>query len=384
MLPCQTRTMTSTISPAFVAELPTPIARLAEGVELLDPVDAPPLRWGILGAGHIARRFAREVPEHTLSTIAAVGARELSRAQVFADELAIERAHGSYADLIADPDVDAIYLATINSTHRDLALACIRAGKPVLVEKPFALNAAETRDVFAAAEEHGVLVVDGMWTRFLPQFTVARQIAANGLLGRLVTAHANFAGIMHAPVPRIVDVEQGGGALLDIGVYSIAAVHDLLGPPVEVAAAGNLLPGYAVDGSASVIMRTASAVGTARCSFEGRAPSRAEFVFERGIVELPAEFFVPGMLRVSEFGGDGSEQASDESTDGVSGAVTTEWDATVSGGFQFEAAEFARLLANGATQSPVMPWQASIEIMEVLDQARAAIGVVYPGEATAS
>jgi predicted dehydrogenase len=375
--------MTSPTSPALVAELPAPIARLAQGVELLDPVDAPPLRWGILGAGHIARRFAREVPAHTRSTIAAVGARELSRAQVFADELGVERAHDSYAELIADPGVDAIYLATINSTHRDLALACIRAGKPVLVEKPFALNSAEARDVFAAAEEHGVLVVDGMWTRFLPQFTVARQIAANGLLGRLVTAHANFAGIMHAPVPRIVDVDQGGGALLDIGVYSIAAVHDLLGPHSEVAAAGNLLPGYAVDGSASVIMRTASAVGTARCSFEGRAPSRAEFVFERGIVELPAEFFVPGMLRVSEFGGDGSEQGSDESTDGVSGALTTEWDATVPGGFQFEAAEFARLLANGATQSPVMPWQASIEIMEVLDQARAAIGVVYPGEATA-
>ena len=374
--------MTSPTAATFVAELPARIARLAEGVELLDPADAPPLRWGILGAGHIARRFAREVPQHTRSTIAAVGARELARAETFATELGVERAHGSYAELIADPDVDAIYLATINSTHHDLALACIRAGKPVLVEKPFTLSAAQARDVFAAAEERGVLVVDGMWTRFLPQFTVARQIAANGLLGRLVTAHANFAGIMHAPVPRIVDVEQGGGALLDIGVYSVAAVHDLLGPPLEVAAAGNLLPGYAVDGSASVVMRTASAIGTARCSFEGRAPSTAEFVFERGIVELPEEFFVPGMLRVSEFDSDGSDQASDESTDGVTGAITTEWDATVPGGFQFEAAEFARLLAGGAAQSPVMPWQASIEIMEILDQARAAIGVVYPGEAT--
>ncbi|MBB2958113.1 Gfo/Idh/MocA family protein [Pseudoclavibacter helvolus] len=374
--------MTTPASPAFVAGLPAPIARLAQGVELLDPADAPPLRWGILGAGHIARRFAQEVPRHTRSTITAVGARDLSRAEAFARDLGVGRAHGSYAELIADPDVDAVYLATINSTHHDLALACIRAGKPVLVEKPFTLSTAEAREVFAAAAAHGVLVVDGMWTRFLPQFVVARQIAANGSLGRLVTAHANFAGIMHAPVPRIVNVEQGGGALLDIGVYSVAAVHDLLGPPIEVAAAGNLLPGYAVDGSASVIMRTASAVGTARCSFEGRASSRAEFVFERGIAELPEEFFVPGMLRVSEFGGDGSEQSSGESTDGVSGAAVTEWDATVPGGFQFEAAEFARLLASGSTQSPVMPWQASVEIMEILDQARAAIGVVYPGEGT--
>lgn len=375
--------MTDPTAPAFIAELPAPIARLAEGVELLDPADAPPLRWGILGAGHIARRFAHEVPQHTRSTIAAVGARELSRAEAFAQELGVERAHGSYAELIADPGVDAIYLATINSTHHELALACIRAGKPVLVEKPFTLNAGEAREVFAAAEEHGVLAVEGMWTRFLPQFTVARQIAANGMLGRLVTAHANFAGVMDAPVPRIVDVEQGGGALLDIGVYSVAAVHDLLGSPIEVTAAGNLLPGYAVDGSASVIMRTASAVGTARCSFEGRAASSAEFVFERGIVELPAEFFVPGTLRVSEFDREESGEVSDESTDGVGGAAVSEWDATVPGGFQFEAAEFARLLTRGATQSPVMPWQASIEIMEVLDQARAAIGVVYPGEGTA-
>ncbi|PPF34548.1 oxidoreductase [Pseudoclavibacter sp. AY1H1] len=374
--------MTDPTAPAFVAELPAPIARLAEGVELLDPADAAPLRWGILGAGHIARRFAHEVPRHTRSAIAAVGARELSRAEAFAQELDVERAHGSYAELIADPSVDAIYLATINSTHHELALACIRAGKPVLVEKPFTLNAREAREVFAAAEQRGVLVVDGMWTRFLPQFTVTRQIAANGMLGRLVTAHANFAGIMDAPVPRIVDVEQGGGALLDIGVYSVAAVHDLMGSPVEVAAAGNLIPGYAVDGSASVIMRTASAVGTARCSFEGRAASSAEFVFEHGIVELPGEFFIPGMLRVSEFDRDGSGEATDESTDGVGGATVSEWDATVPGGFQFEAAEFARLLAGGATQSPVMPWQASIEILEVLDQARAAVGVVYPGETT--
>lgn len=374
--------MTSPTSAAFVAQLPTPIARLAEGVELLDPADAPPLRWGILGAGHIAGRFAREVPQHTRSRIAAVGARDLSRAEAFAQELGVERAHGSYAELIADPNVDAIYLATINSTHHDLALACIQAGKPVLVEKPFTLNAGEARDVFAAAEEHGVLVVDGMWTRFLPQFAVTRQIKANGLLGRLVTAHANFAGIMQAPVPRIVDVEQGGGALLDIGVYSVAAVHDLMGAPVEVAAAGNLLPGYAVDGSASVIMRSASAIGTARCSFEGRAPSTAEFVFERGIVELPGEFFVPGMIRATEFNRNDAAPVPDESTDGVTGGITTDWDATVPGGFQFEAAEFARLLARGAKQSPVMPWQASIEIMEVLDQARATIGVVYPGELT--
>lgn len=375
--------MTSPTAATFVAELPARIARLAEGVELLDPADAPPLRWGILGAGHIARRFAREVPQHTRSTIAAVGARELARAETFATELGVEHAHGSYAELIADPDVDAIYLATINSTHHDLALECIRAGKPVLVEKPLALNTDEARDIFAAATEHGVLVVDGMWTRFLPQFTVARQIAANGMLGRLVTAHANFAGIMQVPVPRIVEADQGGGALLDIGVYSIAAVHDLMGPPIEVAAAGNLLPGYAVDGSASVVMRTASAVGTARCSFEGRAPSRAEFVFERGIVELPREFFVPGMLRVSEFDRDASEAVPDASSDSVSGAGVSEWDATVPGGFQFEAAEFARLLASGATESPVMPWQASVEIMEILDRARAAIGVVYPGEVPA-
>ncbi|WP_424467260.1 Gfo/Idh/MocA family protein [Pseudoclavibacter helvolus] len=375
--------MTTPASPTFVAELPARIARLAQGVELLDPADAPPLRWGILGAGHIARRFAREVPQHTRSTIAAVGARELARAKTFATALGVEHAHGSYAELIADPDVEAIYLATINSTHHDLALECIRAGKPVLVEKPLALNTDEARDIFAAAAEHGVLVVDGMWTRFLPQFTVARQIAANGMLGRLVTAHANFAGFMPAPVARIVEADQGGGALLDIGVYSIAAVHDLMGPPIEVAAAGNLLPGYAVDGSASVVMRTASAVGTARCSFEGRAPSRAEFVFERGIVELPREFFVPGMLRVSEFDRDASEAVPDASSDGVSGAGVSEWDATVPGGFQFEATEFVRLLASGATESPVMPWQASVEIMEILDRARAAIGVVYPGEVPA-
>ncbi|SJM64339.1 Gfo/Idh/MocA family protein [Gulosibacter sp. 10] len=367
----------TTTAPAVLPPLPAALARLAEGVELLDPMTAPALRWGIIGAGHIARRFAEEVPAYSSSRVEAIAARDLDRARAFAQEHGAPRAYGGYRELLEDPEVDAVYIATVNPAHREQALLAVEAGKPVLVEKPFALNADEAREVFAAARERGVFAMEAMWTRFLPQFEVIRRIARNGLLGAPVNAHANFSGTMLAEVPRLVEPALGGGALLDIGVYSISAVEDVLGPPESVVAAGRLMAGHPVDASAAVIMRTAAALGTARCNLDGRAACPAEFSFEHGILELPADFFAPGTLRLYEFDGDGPTE---ESADGVHGARIVEWDATVPGGFQYQVASFARDLAAGRAESAVMPHSATITAMSVLDRARADIGVVYPGE----
>ncbi|KAB1645092.1 Gfo/Idh/MocA family protein [Gulosibacter chungangensis] len=369
--------MTSSLSDATLSNLPESIARIAASAELRDPMDAPALRWGILGAGLIARRFTEEVTAHTRSTVAAIGARDVKRAQAFAAELDIPRAYGSYDELIDDPEVDALYIATINPTHHDLALRAIESGKPILVEKPFTLNAVEASAVFAAAEAKGVFIMEAMWTRFLPQFEVLRAITRGGQLGKLVNAHANFAGTMLEEIPRLVEPAQGGGALLDIGVYSVSAIHDVIGKPEQVVAAGNLMKQHAVDASAAIIMRTSEALGTARSNLDGRAPSGAEFIFEHGIVDFPTDFYAPGVLRLYEFDDDGPTEAS---ADGVADATVTEWDATVPGGFQFQVAEVARCVAAGMQESEVMPYRATIEVLEIMDEARAAIGVKFPGE----
>ena len=354
------------------------IAELAAGIEFHDPMEAPAIRWGILGAGLIARRFAADVAAHTRSEVVAVAARDADRAEQFAAENGIARAYGTYEEMLADDTVDAVYIATVNPMHRSQAEAVLRAGKPVLVEKPFTMNAREAEEVFAVAREEGVFAMEAMWSRFLPQHTVLRQIVRGGKLGAPVAAHANFAGTMLGDdIPRLVQPELGGGALLDIGVYSVAVVQDALGTPEQVVAAGHLMRDHAVDRSASVVMKTAQGLGTARCSLDGRAEIAAEIVFENGIVELPYDFHVPGTIRVHTFADGGPTE---ESADGLDGAVTEEWDGTVPGGFQFEAAEVARCITVGRLESDVMPWSATVEIMDVLDQARAAIGVRYPGE----
>lgn len=358
--------------------LPPMIADLADGIEFHDPMEAPAIRWGILGAGLIARRFAADVAAHTRSEVVAVAARDADRAATFAAENGIARSYGSYEQLLADGGIDAVYVATVNPMHRSQAEAVLRSGKPVLVEKPFTMNAREADEVFAIAREQGVFAMEAMWSRFLPQHTVLRQIVRGGKLGAAVTAHANFAGTMLGEdIPRLVRPELGGGALLDIGVYSVAVVHEALGKADEVVAAGHLMKDHAVDRSASVVMKTAEGLGTARCSLDGRAEIAAEIVFEWGIVELPYDFHVPGKIRVHTFADGGPTE---ESADGLDGAITEEWDGTVPGGFQFEAAEVARCIAGGQLESDVMPWSATVEILDVLDQARTAIGVRYPGE----
>ena len=149
-----------------------------------DPADAPPLRWGILAPGGIANTFVEALHRFTRQRAVAVGSRSLDRAQAFADRHGIERAHTSYEQLVAD-DIDAVYIASPHSHHREHALLAIAAGKHVLVEKAFTRTASEAQDVVDAARAAGVTAVEAMWTRFLPTTDIVRQLLADGALGTL-------------------------------------------------------------------------------------------------------------------------------------------------------------------------------------------------------
>jgi hypothetical protein len=207
-----------------------------------EPQSSGEVGWGILATGGIARMFARDLATHG-HRIAAVGSRTPESARRFADEFDIPAAHGSYADLVADPQVDIVYVATPHHLHMSNACDALAAGKHVLVEKAFTLNADEARTVVELGRERGLLVMEAMWTRFLPHMALVREVIASGRIGEVRSLHADHTqDLPTEPTHRLNDLALGGGALLDLGVYPLSFAHDLLGPPTKVMAHGVLGP----------------------------------------------------------------------------------------------------------------------------------------------
>ena len=330
-----------------------------------DPRTAPPIRWGILGPGWIANTFATAVNRYTRAQLVAVGSRNRDRAERFATHHGIPTVHVGYQALVDDPQVDAVYVASPHSEHREHALLAIAAGKHVLVEKSFTRNAAEAQEVFDAARAAGVFVMEAMWTRFLPHVVALRSVLARGDIGEVVTVIADHGQPFgHLPVThRIHAPELAGGALLDLGVYPVSFAHDVLGVPDRIQAVGSLTPA-GVDGQISIALgfgeRAQAALSTTLWSHTG---TTAMIGGTTGRIEVTGDFYRPTSFTVVREDG-------------------TRWtyDREVDGGFQYQAAEVARRVAEGATESPVMTWQNTLEVMATMDEIRRQVGVVYPGE----
>ncbi|GAA5036337.1 Gfo/Idh/MocA family oxidoreductase [Terrabacter aeriphilus] len=334
-----------------------------------DPHDAPPIRWGVLAPGGIARTFADAVAVGTASSVVAVGSRSRERAQDFADEFAIPRAHGSYEDLVADDEVDAVYVASPHSEHRDHALLAIGAGKPVLVEKAFTRNAAEAREVLTAASAQGLLAVEAMWSRFLPHYDVVRHVVETGLIGELVAVFADHGQHLFPDGPaRLSQPELAGGALLDLGVYPVSFADLVLGAPASVSATGTLTD-LGVDATSTVTVTGAQgAHGVLSCTMSAATPCTAVVAGTEARLELSGSFYGAGStIRLV----DRSNAVVDERVGGLPENVR---------GFSYEAAEFARCLVAGETESPLVPHATTVRVMETMDAVRRQVGVVYPGE----
>src|SRR3954451_3323387 len=188
------------------------------------------VRFGIIGTGGIARAFATDLAAVKGAELVAIGSRSQESADRFGEAFDVPHRHPSYEALVADDEVDAVYVATPHPLHAENALATIAHGKHVLVEKPFTMNAEEARRVVAAAREAGVLCLEAMWTRFLPHTVKIRNLLADGALGQVVTVAGDH-GQYFAPDPshRLYAPELGGGALLDLGIYPVSWVHMVLG-----------------------------------------------------------------------------------------------------------------------------------------------------------
>jgi len=331
-----------------------------------DPTSAPPLRWAVLAPGGIAHRFAKAVATMPAQSLVAVGSRSGERAEKFAAEYGIDRSYGSYAELVADPDVQAVYIASPHSEHRDHALLALGAGKHVLVEKAFTRNAAEARAVADAARSAGLVAVEAMWTRFLPHIDVVRQLLADGALGPVQTVMADH-GQRFEPDPqhRMFAPELAGGALLDLGVYPISFASFVLGHPDRITAAGTLTD-TGVDAQVSTVFSHGEAQAVVNTTLTGRTPITASITGTQGRLELDGSFYGPTVMRLIV-------------NDGT--VLTRERDDIDSpAGFTFQIGHVATLAAEGATESPLMPLDESIDILSSIDAIRAQLGVRYPGE----
>jgi predicted dehydrogenase len=328
------------------------------------PVDRP-IRWGILGTGGIASAFAADLSHVGDAQAVAVGSRTLSTAEAFAERFDITRSHGSYDDLVQDPDVDVVYVSTPHPMHYDCAMLAIRAGKHVLVEKPFTLNAIEARGLVEAASAQGVFCMEAMWTRFLPHIIEIRQILASGVLGdvRTVTADHGQWFVQDAKF-RLFAPELGGGALLDLGVYPISFASMVLGRPDRITAVGD--PTFTgVDGQTSMILQVDGGRHAVLTTTLGaKTANRATIVGVDARIEVDSVFYSPSSFSVITR--DGAEKRHEH--------------ARVGHGLHYQAAEVGRCLRAGLLESPHMPLDETVQIMETMDEVRRQIDLVYPHE----
>lgn len=323
------------------------------------------IRWGVLGAGGIASLVAPDIAATPDNELAAVAARDADRAKAFADRFGIPRAYGSYAELVADPDVDVVYIATTHAQHRDHALLALRAGKPVLVEKAFTLNAGQAREVVAEARTRRLFCMEAMWMRVDPLILRTRQLLQDGAIGDIVGIRADLSRLFpYDASHRLYDLAVGGGALLDLGVYPATFAWLVLGRPDRQTAYGSLSP-TGSDYTAALQWGYADGrVAQIYCSAAGYSPYAALVTGTDGWLRVEGRVHHPSAITVHT----------------GTGEDVIEADPVVGHGFGHEIAEVARCLRAGALESPYLPLDDTVGILEVLDDARRQLGVRYAAD----
>lgn len=323
------------------------------------------LRWGILATGGIARLFASDLRTAGLDLVA-VGSRSQASADAFAAAFDIPRAHASYEALVADPDVDIIYVSTPHPMHHSGAKLALENGKHVLVEKAFTLNRAEAEDIQRIASERGLLAMEAMWTRYLPHMIRIRELIDSGALGEIRAVSADHTQLLPSdPLHRLNALELGGGALLDLGIYPVSFVWDILGAPITTTATGRLGETGADAEVATMMTHEGGAVSTTLSSSRAAGPNTATIIGTEARIDIDHVWYTPTSFRV----------VAPDST------VWEEYTSKVDGrGMQYQALAAERLVRDGILEGDILPLAESVAIMGTLDEIRTQIGVRYPSE----
>lgn len=350
------------------------------------------IRWGILGTGGIARAFAHALRDTPDARLVAVGSRTLASARAFADGLedALEdgpaggladasardtagdagvAACPSYEALVAMPEVDMVYVATPHTMHARNALLALRAGKPVLCEKPFAMNLREAEAVVALARSRGLFLMEAMWTRFMPALAEVRRIVDAGEIGEVALVQADFGfAATRDPGHRVNRRELGGGALLDLGIYPLSIAMALLGPVESVRAGASMGPTGVDLSTGFTMLHRGGTVSVSTCSLRARTPCELTISGELGSIRMESMFHVAHAISVT-------------AADGSTRRIATPY---LGNGYVHEAMAAGDALRAGLLEHPLMTHAETLAGMRVLDEIRAQIGLRYEADGEAA
>ncbi|MFT4658200.1 MAG: putative dehydrogenase [Ilumatobacter sp.] len=322
-----------------------------------------PLRWGIASTGKISNSMATALADIDGADIVAVGSRSQASADAFATKHAVPNAHGSYESLWADPDVDIIYIGSPHSEHHNMAIAALDAGKHVLCEKAFAMNAEEAREMIAAAERNNRFLMEAMWSWFMPAWHELRARIDAGAIGKVTVIDANFCISIPDPDGRHRRPDLGGGALLDLGIYPLSIGRFLLGEAIEVKALGTLTD-QGVDAIAGgVMLHESGAITTFSTSLDALSDLGARIVGTSGSIIVDAPFWFPSTFTIRRHDGTDPEVVEIPNR-----------------GLAHEAEHAMKQIRAGVIESDIQTWAASLANMELMDEIRRQLGVVFPGE----
>ena len=353
-------------------ELPT--IDVTPGPARAEPLPADrPVRWGILATGKIANSVARDLALLDECEMVAVAARRQESADAFAARHGIATAYGDYRALVEDPDVDVVYVATPHSLHRRHVELAFEAGKPVLCEKAFTLNARDAEHLVGLSRDKNLFLMEAMWMRCNPLVRRVQRLVASGALGEVQQVRADLGFVVDKPpTDRLLDPALGGGALLDMGIYPLTLAQLFLGQPSTVAAAATLSEVGMDLNLALSLGYDSGAVASLTSSMTSWSPRTASVATERGRLDFPSPFHNPGTVAWTaydtdpDFGGPAAAQELHEESLGT--------------GYTNEALEVVRCLRAGETESPLVPLDDTVAMMRLMDRIREQVGVRYPGE----
>jgi len=318
------------------------------------------IRWGIIGLGKIANKFATDLMTLKNIELVAVASRNQQNADDFAQKFNAKKAYNSYLDLAKDNQVDAVYIATPHSFHKEHTLLCLQNKKAVLCEKPFAMNLQEVTEMISVAKENNVLLMEALWTYFLPQYAYLLEVIETKKFGKLKNVAADFGfKAIYDLESRLFKKEVGGGSLLDIGIYPIFAALSTLGKPDLIDANATFFEN-GVDASCEIIFHYKGAKATLKSSLIEETKTTAIFTFEKAIVKLDRQFHAPSSVTIFE---NKKEKKIDFNCKTF--------------GYNFEIEHFNTLLREGKTESSMMTFNFSKDLIKILDKVRGIIGLRY-------
>ncbi|EAR12666.1 Predicted dehydrogenase [Polaribacter irgensii 23-P] len=318
------------------------------------------IRWGIIGLGNIAAKFATDLAKLENVTLVAVASRNPHKAAEFAAQHHSQKAYNSYDELLKDPEVDAVYIATPHSFHKEHTMLCLQNKKAVLCEKPLAMNASEVLEMIALAKENNVLLMEALWTAFLPHFIYIVALVESEKFGKLKNVDADFGFLREFDNEnRLFKKALGGGSLLDIGIYPVFAALATLGTPNTIDAKATFFENGA-DSSCAMIFHYENAKATLKSTLMEETKTEAVFKFDKAIVKINGQFHEPSTVMVSQ---NNKEELINFNYKTI--------------GYNYEAEHFSQLLRENKTESKIMSFDRSLKIIQTLDKVREIIGLQY-------